>query len=222
LIPESTAGLVPGTRFETFGVGLDQKVCNRTYLTVQGEMLKSDATRTVGILRNSDPLVPIPDTASSTPQSLEFTEKSLVVAFNQLVGKEWVFGAHYRLTDADLATGFQDISPALFGAAPLHQDVSATLHQVDLSVIYQHRCGFFGQFDALWSQQSNRGYTPDIPGDDFWQYNVFFGYRFLQRRAEARVGVVNLSDRDYRLNPLTLYNELPRERTFVASLKLNF
>jgi hypothetical protein len=126
------------------------------------------------------------------------------------------------LTDADLSTAFQDISPALFGAAPLHQDVSATLHQLDLSAIYQHRCGFFAQFDALWSMQDNRNYSPELPGDDFWQYNAFVGYRFLQRRAEARVGLLNISNRDYRLNPLTLYNELPRERTLVATLKLNF
>jgi hypothetical protein len=40
--------------------------------------------------------------------------------------------------------------------------------------------------------------------------------------VEARVGVLNLADQNYRLNPLTLYNELPRERTFVASLKWYF
>jgi hypothetical protein len=222
LIPESVAGLVPGTKFETWGIGLDQRFKTRTYVTVQGEVLKSDAARTVGILTNSDTAVPIPDSPSGTPQSLDFREKSLVVAVNQLVAREWAFGVRYRLTDADLASSFENIPATLFGAAGLHQDVSATLQQLDLSVIYQHRCGFFGQFDAVWSQQTNRGYSPGLPGDDFWQYHIFFGYRFLQRRAEVRLGVLNLSDRDYRLNPLTLYNELPRERTFVASLKLNF
>ena len=42
------------------------------------------------------------------------------------------------------------------------------------------------------------------------------------RRIEARLGVLNLTDHDYRLNPLTLYNDLPRERTIVASLKIYF
>jgi len=222
LIPESVSGLVPGTVFETFGLGLDQRFKTGTYLTVQAEKLDSEGTRTVGILNNSDPLVPIPDTPGSTSQKLEYTEKSLVVALNQLVGKQWAFGARYRLTKADLASSFTDIAPSLFGAAALHQDVSATLNQLDLFAIYQHRCGFFAQFDAVWSQQSNHDYTPALAGDDFWQYNVFAGYRFLQRRIEARVGVLNLSNRDYKLNPLTLYNELPRERTFVASLKINF
>ena len=63
---------------------------------------------------------------------------------------------------------------------------------------------------------------PNIPGDDFWQFNAFVGYRFPRRFVEVSVGVLNLTDRDYRLNPLTLYAELPRERTAVVSLKINF
>ena len=104
----------------------------------------------------------------------------------------------------------------------MNQDVSATLHQIWLYAIVQHPSGFFAQFDTVWSQQSNRGYTPDIPGDDFWQFNLWGGYRFLQRRGEVRLGLVNISDRDYKLNPLTLYNELPRQRALVVSLKLDF
>ena len=37
-----------------------------------------------------------------------------------------------------------------------------------------------------------------------------------------RIGVLNLTDQDYRLNPLTLYNELPRGRTFAAGLQFRF
>jgi len=33
---------------------------------------------------------------------------------------------------------------------------------------------------------------------------------------------LNLFDGDYRLNPLNLHAELPRARTFVASLRLSF
>ena len=43
-----------------------------------------------------------------------------------------------------------------------------------------------------------------------------------RQRGEVSFGVLNLFDTDYRLNPLTLYSELPRERTFVGRLKLNF
>ena len=52
--------------------------------------------------------------------------------------------------------------------------------------------------------------------------NLFAGYRFLRRHAQVQLGVLNLTDRDYRLNPLNLYAELPRQRTFTASLQFNF
>ena len=126
------------------------------------------------------------------------------------------------MTQADLVSRFSNIPSSAFLLQNPNQDVTAFLHQVDLYAIYQCHCGFFARFDALWSQQSNQGYSPDIPGDDFWQFNIFAGYRFLQRRAEARIGLLNLTDRDYKLNPLTLYNELPRERMLTVSFKFNF
>jgi outer membrane receptor protein involved in Fe transport len=58
--------------------------------------------------------------------------------------------------------------------------------------------------------------------DSFWQHNVFAGYRFLKRRVSIQAGILNLTDQDYRLNPLNLYSELPRTRTFVAKFQFNF
>jgi outer membrane receptor protein involved in Fe transport len=219
LIPESVAGLVPGTRFETFGLGLDQAIQKtRTYFVVEGEFLNSDGNRTVGMLTNSDVNVPVPDSISNARQSLDYHERSLVVSGNQLLGKNFSVGARYKLTEADLDTEFSGLS----GVPGSSQDVSATLHQVHLFANFYHACGGFAQFNTVWSQQSNRDYTPDIPGDDFWQFNVFVGYRFLDRRAEAKVGLLNIGDQDYKLNPLTLYNELPRERTLFAAFKFYF
>lgn len=44
------------------------------------------------------------------------------------------------------------------------------------------------------------------------------------RLAELQfsVGLLNITDQDYRLNPLNLRSELPRERTFVARLRFDF
>jgi hypothetical protein len=58
--------------------------------------------------------------------------------------------------------------------------------------------------------------------DEFWQFNVAAGYRFPKRRAEIAWALLNITDQDYRLNPLTLYAELPRERTFALRFKFNF
>jgi outer membrane receptor protein involved in Fe transport len=96
------------------------------------------------------------------------------------------------------------------------------LHQVSLGLQFHHESGIFAEWDSSWYRQSNFGYRQGRPGDDFWQHNVLVGYRFPRRHAEIRLGVLNLADTDYRLNPLNPVNVLPRDRTFVGSLRLNF
>jgi hypothetical protein len=109
--------------------------------------------------------------------------------------------------------------------APPQFENSALLHELNLSVLCNYstaaRHGFFSLLEAVWRSQENYDYSPDRPGDNFWQFNVFAGYRFPRRTAELRVGVLNLTDQDYRLNPLNLHIDPPRERTFVISLRLN-
>jgi outer membrane receptor for monomeric catechols len=100
--------------------------------------------------------------------------------------------------------------------------VSALLHQVNLYAVYQHSCGFFAGWRSIWSGQSNDGYAIPLADVSFWQHDIYAGYRFWQRRGEVQIGLLNLTDTDYRLNPLTLYNELPRSRTFQASFRLQF
>ena len=161
-----------------------------------------------------------PNTTSTTRESLDYHDSSFILTYNQLVARDFAAGARYRLTRAALEERFTDLT--VVTAGPFNRNVNGWLHQVNLFALYNHPSGIFGEFETIWSQQSNRGFTPNEPGDDFWQYNVYLGYRFLQRRGEVRIGLLNLSDRDYRLEPLTLYNELPRERTFAATLKLFF
>jgi hypothetical protein len=48
------------------------------------------------------------------------------------------------------------------------------------------------------------------------------GYRFLHRAAEIRVGLLNIADQNYSLNPLNLYDDLPRSRTLSVSFKFFF
>ena len=93
---------------------------------------------------------------------------------------------------------------------------------VDLTALYNHPSGFFGQAQATWYHQNNLGDSSPLPDEDFWQLNVFAGYRFAQRHAEVRIGVLNLTDQDYRLNPLNLLPDLPRERTLLLSLRFYF
>jgi len=219
VIPESVEGSIPGSKFETFDAALDQKLPTGTYIGVIGEILYSKADASPGVFTNSI-FIPVPDSPSSTREHLAFRERSLTLYANQLLGDYFSIGASYKLTQADLNDQFPDIPPGTVGYPG--KDVRAFLHQVNLFARFNHPCGLFSQIDTVWSQQSNQGYSPDIPGDDFWQLNAFVGYRFLHRRAELKLGLLNITDQDYRLNPVTLYSELPRERTLAASFKFYF
>lgn len=216
LAPESLTGSLSAAGFETWGIGVDQKLNSGTYLGAQFESLASDATQSVGTL-DYLALSPPPFTNfSQTRQSFVYEEKILLVTVNQLLGDWFSVGARYRLSDAELRSSFPDVP--LLGQT----DWEATLHQVQLYGLFNHPSGFFSGAEALWSQQSNRGYTPDLPGDDFWQFNLHAGYRFPKRRAEVRLSLLNLTDQDYHLNPLNLTRELPRDRTLAASLRFHF
>jgi Tfp pilus assembly protein PilF len=218
LIPEAVAGSSPVPRFETYGLEWDQRLPSRTYLGVRGERLESDVDRSVGVF---DLTVP-PVVPGEVRERLDYEENTLLVTLNQLVGDEWALGAVYRLSEAKLHDRFLGVPDALPSGFVSRQDLESTLHQLKLFALFNHPSGFFLQWESIWSSQSNRGYNPDRPGDDFWQHNAWAGYRFYRRRAEVRLGLLNVTDQDYRLNPLNLTSELPRDRTLAVSLKLNF
>ena len=226
IIPESVAGNVSAAEFEAWGVSAERRFHTGTYVGIEGGWLRSEADRVLGAvdLTSTFPPLEFQFAPGATRQRLDFEEQSLLVTFNQLIADAWAVGARYRLSRAELNSRFRDIPPAAVtgGNLPLSQDVEAVLHQGNLFALFHHPSGFFGRLDALWSHQSNHGYAPEIPGDDFWQFNVMAGYRFYRRHAEVRVGVLNLFDQDYRLNPLNLTAELPRERTFATSFSFYF
>jgi len=214
VIPESVAGATPGTRFTTYGLGLDQSFKSHTYVSIAAQLLESQGTRTLGIVTNSSSFSG-PDSAGQTRQFLDYAERSVLVSLNQLVGDQVSIGTRYQLTRADMQANFIDQPAGLSDA--ISQDVNATMHQLTLYANYYHPCGVFSQFQSLWTHQDNTG--AGLADSDFWQFNLYLGYRFLHRAAEAKVGLLNLTDQDYRLNPLTLYYDLPRGRTVSFSLK---
>ncbi len=216
IIPESVTGLVPGSSFETFGLAWDHRFPTRTYFSVAAEVLRSDADQQQGVFEFSS----LPAVAATTSQSLDYEEQSLLFTLDQLIDDRFGLGATYRVSRAELDQNLTEIPTSVLASAD--QDLESILHQVRLYARFNHECGFYSQLESVWSQQSNRGYTPNRPGDDFWQFNAFAGYRFYQRRAQVQVGILNITDQDYRLNPLNLYQELPRERMFVASFRFNF
>ena len=221
LIPESVAGLIPGAGFETRGVGFDQSLQAGTYFGLEAEWLSSNGKRDVGVLTNSL-FLPIPDFPGSTRQELDFRERNVSAYVGQLLGDHFSIAARYRLSEAELSQRFPDVPDTATGLDLLESDQRAVLHQLSLTANFHHRCGAFAQWESAWYHQSNSGYTPALNSDDFWQHNIMVGYRFPRRHAELRVGLLNIFDTDYRLNPLNLHGDLPRNRTIAVSLRVNF
>lgn len=221
LVPESVAGLVPGTRFQTTGIGIDHAFTNGFYTGAEIRWLNSDGERTVGAASNSLP-IPLPDTPTSTPQTLSSREQAVTAYAGWLLYRDWSAGVQYQLTQADLETRFPDLPDSADGLDDLEQNLTAQLHTVRLYLHFNHPSGWFAQWHSDWTQQQTDGASPASESERFWQHHLFAGYRFPRRRAEIRLGILNLTDTDHRLHPLTLDGNRTRERTFTASLRLNF
>ena len=221
IIPESIAGDNSGAKFETYDLSLEQKFSTGTYLGISGEILNSTVNRVDGAFAYY-PLEfnePVP---AGVRENLDYQEKSLLFTANQLLGREWSLGARYLLAQAVLNDNFPDVpvtsSPVKNRIIP-SQRFEGVLQQLSLSAIYNHSCGFFAQEEAQWYGQNNSG---GEPGANFWQFNAFVGYRFPRRKAQVTLGLLNLTGQNYNLNPLNLYNELPRSRTLDLRLQMNF
>jgi hypothetical protein len=217
LIPGAIAGSTAGATFDTYGLALEQKFNTGTYFSAVGQLLESDVNQTIGVVNQNFPPTYSP---SGTPQSLNYQEEDLVLTANQLLGDYWSLGTQYQVSDVQLKIGYPDIPSSVTSASQTQND--ATLQQIGLFALFNHPSGFFARAEGNWYAQSNSGYQPALPGDDFWQFNVFAGYRFFHRHAQVMVGLLNIADQNYQLNPLNLYTDLPRQRTFTASFQFNF
>jgi Flp pilus assembly protein TadD len=230
IIPESVVGNTSGSEFETYDVALEQKFDTGTYLSLAGEILYSKNQQLAGgytsyedqIVTNDFPTYPV-----GLQQSLNYRERSLTFTADQLMGKQWAAGARYRLSQANLDINY----PAVPGnLSPLdydlpfqpRQNLESVLHQVNFHINWNHPRGWFSSFEANWYHQNNSGFLPAEPGDDFWQFNAYAGWRFWHRKGEFTVGVLNLTSQNYQLEPLNLYNEMARSRTFLARVQINF
>jgi tetratricopeptide (TPR) repeat protein len=223
VISESVVGSVAAPTFENAGLLVEDKFGTGTYVALQAGLLWSDVDHRIGTFdapvtngRIDPPIVP-----SSTPQQLRYEEENLLFTFNQLLGDRWSLGANYSVIFSDLQTLFpaipQSISPQLADSR-----VKATLHQGQIFAIYNHPSGWFGRLEGYWARQSNVGYVPDIPGDEIFQLNAYAGFRFRRNYGSVTLGLLDINDQDYKLNPLNYYNELPRERTLAVQVRLNF
>lgn len=226
LIPENVVGEIAGPHYENEGIALQQKFKTGTYLGIDLTKSREEVEEQAGAFDRSSDLDPF--TPGSTPQHLAYQEKNLVATLNQLIGNEWSVGVREQLTYSRLHTLYPEV-PALVDPA-LSNIEQAQLNQLLLFLLYNHPSGLFFRFEALWDTQQNKGYglsspgitIPPEPGDDFWQLNAYAGYRFRRNSGEITVGVLDINGANYHLNPLNVYNTLPRSTTAVVTLRFTF
>jgi hypothetical protein len=218
ILPEAT---VPGASFETLGVGADHKFPTRTYVSIEGDMLHSRADQMLGIFTSSS-VLPTPDTISSDVQHLDIRERDLYANIDQLIGNELSVGAGYHLTAANISYDNRVLNPPASAAGQFKSANQATLNQIDLFANYYVSCGFFSQIQLNWWKQADVNFTPEEAGANFWQLNLFAGYRFPRRHVEVMLGLLNVTDRNYQLDPLTYYVGPAHSRTLEASFKFSF
>jgi hypothetical protein len=226
LAPEAVAGDSSGSKFDTFDLSLEQKFDTGTYLSLAGQLLYSELTDVQGAFIWAPDINPDQAFPAGFNKSQNFHEQSLVFTADQLLGKQWSAGVVYRLSRAKLDVNYVNFDPdQMYNLqAPFqpYSSLTSILNTVNLHANWNHPCGLFSIFSADWVSQDNFGFTPSEPGDDFWQCNVYAGYRMFHRRVEVTVGLLNIFDQDYKLEPLNLYNDTARSRTFLARLRINF
>jgi tetratricopeptide (TPR) repeat protein len=220
LINESVAGSISAARYKLWGAAAESKLPTGTYLGLEWNTMKQEGDSVIGVF--DDFLNVPPPSARGGPgirEILDYEERAITATINQLVGDRWSFSGAYRVTWSEFQAVFPDFLP-FPGAGLRHMD--SELHQLDLGVNWNHESGIFARADALWTSQENDGFVPPEPGDSFWQLNALVGYRFPRNRGEVGVGVLNLLDTDYQLEPLSPFLELPHERTLFVRCRVTF
>jgi len=226
VISEAEAGSVVAPKYEVGGLALDVKLRRNTFLGLTARWMRSDVDQRIGVF-NSDGSLPPPPPAipASTTEKLRYEEGSLSLAVDQLLGTEWALGASYELARSRLRWSYPEI-PVSLPLSPSRTE-EAVLHRFNLRLQWQHPSGFFARSVSRWFIQDNEGYGHSIytaarPFESVPQFDLFAGYRFWRRRGEVTLGLLNITGEDYRLNSLTPYPDLPRERVFLTRLRLNF
>lgn len=220
LIPESLVSSVSAPDHEVWGAAVDWKFRTRTYVTLEAQRLLADVHRSVGAF---DYLLsaPLPPRIAPTSlrQRIDEDERTARVSVHQLLAEEWALGLRYAYTRTDLGIR----TPALDGPGfSGRSGAAAEWHEIAGTILYNHPSGFFGELEARWETQRNFGPSASLAGDSFAQLDCFAGYRLTRQRGDLTFGLLNATGDNYRLNPVTVHPEFPREQVFYARVRFKF
>jgi len=226
VISESLAGSVETPRYKIWGLSVEGSLPSRTWWGASVNVIEQDVDRTIGAFTGYDSGVfPISPAyfADKTAQRLDYREVAVGFNANQLIGDEFALGAGYRMTRSDLRTVFPELVST--GQAFANVKNRATLHEVTLNANWNSPTGLYGRIEANWYAQDlddDPSVTVARSGDDFWQFNALVGYRFNRNMCEISAGVLNITDSDFQLSPLTPYGNIVRDRTAVIRCRFSF
>ncbi|MBL9140091.1 MAG: TonB-dependent receptor [Verrucomicrobiales bacterium] len=228
LIPEAVAGSVVAPEHQVGGLALDLKWNDATFVGLEATWHRSEVDQTLGVFRSDGTIDPSRSHASvsSTTEKLEYSERAVGLWLDQLLGLGWSVGASWQMRDIDLERRYPQIPSGAFGDSTLDRPGIETslAHRIGLRAQYQHPSGPFVRAEGRWWLQDYSS-APSSPDNEFsenhFQLDFLLGWRFIGRRAEVAVGVLNVLDSDYRLHPLDLDADLPRERVWMARLSFS-
>jgi Tfp pilus assembly protein PilF len=219
-VPFSLVGELDGADLETAEVVWDGQF-HDTYLSVGAQWLVAERDRYLGLYLSHVDYDP-PPSLGLIAEDVHFRERGLDFSAHQLISDEWSLGVRYRLGYARLKRSFPEYPGLGVDSVDDNTDWQGWLHTLSLGGLYRHHSGFFTRAEGVLFAQDRERDGSSAPGDNFWEVNLIAGYRFPKQRAEIAVGVLNVFDTDYRLDPINPYAEQPRSRTFYARLLINF
>lgn len=220
--PDSIVGGLSGESIDIFQAEGRLQFGRGTHLVLGLQRLESGLNRQIGALTGElggDP------TRTQIDEQLTFVENSLRFSLRQLVGDNFSLGASYQVAQAKLEQRYK-IDPAYCdGNGDCQSRYEGVLHNLSFDFMAYHSTGFYGGAVATWRLQRDLVET-EIPGalsaEDFWQFDVYAGWRSRGRRVECQVALLNLTGQDYRLHPINFFLDPPRERTLALSLRFHF
>ena len=214
--PDAITGGVSGERMEVWQADGRFHFGKGTYAVLGLQQIQSKDDRQVGTY-TSDYFDPAFQPGQAN-ESLRFKEQKLFFSVRQLVGDTGSLGVRYELAKAQLNQSY-GVTPSYAVAT------EGILHTLTLDALTYTAAGFFAKAEAAWHLQTSLA-DPTLggalPDDNFWQFNLLVGYRSPRRHFEGTLGLLNLADQNYRLHPINLYLDLPRERTLVVMVRFNF
>lgn len=216
LFPPSLVGEVSGTPMETADLAWEWRFPARTYVALSGQFLRSKVAHDVGAFQRD---IVAAGVDRQIRESLRFQERSLELSVQQLLADWFSAGVRYRISEARLSRAYPEFDPSICLGCGTDD---GTLQVVAAHGRFQHPAGFFAGAEGQWWSQDLEANLRGLAGDSFWQFNLFTGYRSPHRRVEVTLGLLNVTDQDYRLHPVNVRGALSRERTFLASFAFNF